>query len=187
MEPLPLIFRWLHIGPAIVLVGGAFFMLFVLHPAISVLAEDQRTQLRAAIIKRWKFVVHIGVLLFIISGLYNYLVVQRPLHHKDALYHMLMGVKMLLAIAVFFIAELMAGRTKLAEKVRQQTPKFLGISLSMALVIVLISGFLKTRGPFSKPVEPTPVIAKDAVVPAKAPAGPTKAADPSNQPAPKAE
>jgi uncharacterized membrane protein len=187
MDPLPLIFRWLHIGPAIVMVGGAFFMLFVLHPAISVLADDQRAQLRALIIKRWKLVVRTCVILFLVSGFYNYWVVQRPLHKGDGLYHGLMGLKMLLAIAIFFIAELMTGRTKLAEKVRQQMPKFLGINLSMALVIVLISGFLKTRGPYTKLAEPLPVIAKDAVIPAKAPDKAADPTDPNYQPASKAE
>lgn len=162
MDPLPLIFRWLHIGPAIVLVGGAFFMLVVLHPALSVLPEDERAKLRAAVIKRWKLVVHVGVLLFLVSGFYNYIVVQVPLHKKDGLYHGLMGLKMLLGISVFFIAEAMVGRSKLAEKMRQNAPRFLVISVSLAMVIMLISGFLKTRGVVNKPANDAVItVAKD--------------------------
>jgi hypothetical protein len=143
-------------------------MLFVLHPAVSVLAEDQRASLRAAMLKRWKFVVHGAVLLFIISGFYNYLVVMAPQHKKDGLYHALMGIKIMLGFGIFFIAELMVGRTKLADKIRQQLPKFLSINLSMALAIVLISGFLKTRGPVTKSPEPAPAIANDTGMPSKA-------------------
>jgi ribosomal protein L7/L12 len=152
MDLLQLIFRWTHILTAIVLAGGSIFMLLVLHPAAATaLSDEERGRLRAAVIKRWKMIVHLGVLLFLISGLYNYIVVLIPQHKKDGLYHGLMGLKILLALGVFFIAEAMAGRSKLAEKMRSQTPKFLGIAVSMILVIVLISGFLKTRGPFTKP------------------------------------
>jgi len=162
MDPLQLILRWLHIGPAIVLVGGTFFMLFVLHPATSVLADDQRANLRAAILKRWKMVVHFGVLLFLISGFYNYIVVLAPQHKGDGLYHALMGVKMLLSVGVFFIAELLVGRTSLAEKLRQQLPKFLALNLALALAVILIGGFLKTRGVPAKPVESKTVVTPDA-------------------------
>ena len=143
---VPLIFRWLHIGPAIVLVGGTAFMLFVLHPASMEIAEAERVKLRAAVIKRWKRFVHAGVGLFLISGLYNYVVVQVPLHRGDGLYHMLMGIKMLTALGVFGLAEIMVGRSKLAEKLRQNAPKFLAINLTLAVAILLLSGFLKTRG-----------------------------------------
>lgn len=162
MDPLQLILRWLHVGPAIVLVGGTFFMLFVLHPASSVLADDQRQSLRAAVIKRWKMVVHVGVLLFLISGFYNYIVVMAPQHKGDGLYHALMGVKMLLAMSVFLIAELLVGRSSLAEKLRQQLPKFLTLSLTLAVSVIMISGFLKTRGVATKPTTTPPTIAVES-------------------------
>lgn len=168
MDPMQLIIRWLHIGSVIVLVGGTFFMLFVLHPAASLLAEDQRAALRAAMLKRWKMVVHLGVLLLLVSGGCNYWFYQIPAHPKDGPYHALMGVKMLLGLAVMFIAELLVGRTKLAEKLRQQLPRFLAINLTLALVIILISGFLKVRGtvPPKKPVE-TAVVAPSTLAESK--------------------
>ncbi|MDB5391959.1 MAG: hypothetical protein JWM11_7605 [Planctomycetaceae bacterium] len=168
IDPMQLIFRWLHVLTAIVMAGGTFFMFFVLHPAASALSDDERSRLRAGVIKRWKMVVHLGVLLLLVTGLYNYIVVLAPQHKKDGLYHGLMGLKMLLALGVFFIAEAMAGRSKLAEKMRQQTPRFLGIALSMVLVIVLISGFLKTRGPISKPAVGNEIVVPSSVVPVKA-------------------
>jgi uncharacterized membrane protein len=145
MDILALIFRWLHIGPAIVLVGGTTFMLFVLLPAAKVLPDDEHLKLRAEVIRRWKLFVHVGVGLFLISGFYNYLVVQRPLHKGDGLYHAFMGIKILMAMGVFALAEIMVGRSKLAEKFRQNAPKYLAINLTLAVAIVLLSGFLKTR------------------------------------------
>lgn len=146
MEILPLVFRWLHIGPAIVLVGGTAFMLFVLLPAAKEIADEEHLKLRAAVLKRWKRFVHAGIALFLISGFYNYIVVQAPLHKGDGLYHALMGIKMLMAIGVFALAEIMVGRSKLAEQLRQNSSRFLAINLTLAVAILLLSGFLKTRG-----------------------------------------
>jgi uncharacterized membrane protein len=145
MDIVALIFRWLHIGPAIVLVGGTAFMLFVLLPAAKVLPDEEHMKLRAAIIKRWKGFVHTGVALFLISGFYNYIAIQAPLHKGDGLYHALMGIKMLTAMCVFALAEIMVGRSKLAEKLRQNSQKFLAINLALAVAILMLSGFLKTR------------------------------------------
>jgi uncharacterized membrane protein len=146
MDILSLIFRWLHIGPAIVLVGGTAFMLFVLLPAAKELPDAEHMKLRAAVMKRWKRFVHGGIALFLISGFYNYIVVQAPLHRGDGLYHALMGIKMLMAMGVFALAEIMVGRSKLADKLRQNASKFLAINLALAVAILMLSGFLKTRG-----------------------------------------
>lgn len=146
MDILPLIFRWLHIGPAIVLVGGTAFMLFVLLPAAKEISDEEHVKLRAAVLKRWKRFVHGGIALFLISGFYNYIAVQAPLHRGDGLYHALMGIKMLMAMGVFALAEIMVGRSKLADQLRQNASKFLAINLTLAVAILLMSGFLKTRG-----------------------------------------
>lgn len=141
---LQLIFRWIHIGSAITVVGGTVFMLFVLLPAAKEILDEEHLKLRAAVLKRWKWFVHFGIALFLVSGLYNYIKVMAPLHKGDGLYHALMGVKMLLAMGVFGLAEVLVGRSKLAEKLRQNASKFLTINLVLAAIIVMLSGFLRT-------------------------------------------
>ncbi len=141
---LPLIMRWIHIGSAITVVGGTVFTLFVLLPAAKEILHEEHLKLRAAVLKRWKWFVHIGIALFLISGLYNYLVVMRPLHKGDGLYHGLMGAKFLLALGVFGLAEMLVGRSKAAEKLRHNASKFLTINLALAVIIVMLSGFLRT-------------------------------------------
>ncbi len=155
---LQLIFRWIHIGSAITVVGGTVFMLFVLLPAAKEILDDEHLKLRAAVLKRWKWFVHIGVALFLVSGLYNYIKVMAPLHKGDGLYHALMGVKMLLAMGVFGLAEVLVGRSKLAEKLRQNASKFLTINLVLAAIIVMLSGFLKTL-----PAKPAAAVAPAAI------------------------
>ena len=143
---LQLFLRWIHIGSAITVVGGTAFMLLVLLPAANQILHEEHLKLRAAVLKRWKWFVHGGVALFLISGFYNYIVFMAPQHKGDGLYHALMGVKMLLAMAVFGLAEILVGRSSLAEKLRQNAKKFLAINLTLAVIIVMLSGFLKVRG-----------------------------------------
>ena len=137
--------RIVHVATAITLVGGSMFTLWVLMPAARELSDEVHHKLAAAITSRWKRFVHVGVTLFLISGLYNY-VRAIPQHRGDGLYHALVGTKMLLALGVFFIAAALVGRSSALESMRQDRGRWLKILVTLALVIVAISGFVKVRG-----------------------------------------
>lgn len=96
----------------------------------------------------WKKFVHGGILLFLISGFYNYLVIARPMHPGDKIYHMLMGIKILLAFVIFFFASALVGRSKAFEGMRRNAKAWQLLMIVLAAVIVGISGYLKIRGPF---------------------------------------
>ena len=52
---VPVIFRWLHIGPVIVAIGGAFFARLVVLPSMmESLSEEQRAQIQPAMASRWR-------------------------------------------------------------------------------------------------------------------------------------
>ncbi len=139
------LFRWLHVGTAIVLLGGSVFMRFVLMPAAEKLPTEAHDTLRGHIRAAWKVFVHAGIALLLVTGLYNYLVVMVPAHKGDSLYHALMGTKILLALAVFFLASVLVGRAAAFEKMRQNLRIWLGLVILLAALIVAISGFLKVR------------------------------------------
>ena len=146
--------RVLHIATAIVLVGGTFFVRFVLLPAASAnLPDDLHAKLRGAITVTWKKIVHLGIALFIISGGINYYrVIAAGTHKGDALYHALLGTKIILALAVFFIASALVGRSAAFEGMRRNPRRWLMVNLLLAGVIVAVSGFLKVRDvPAAKP------------------------------------
>jgi uncharacterized membrane protein len=140
--------RILHIGTAIVLVGGTFFARFVLMPAASrALGDADHTRLREALLPAWKKIIHGGIALLLISGGINYYrVIAEGSHKGDGLYHGLLGTKILLALAIFFIASVLVGRSAKFEPMRQNMRKWLAVNLLLAVVIVSISGFLKVRG-----------------------------------------
>lgn len=149
MEYLSVLSRIAHVGTAIVLVGGTVFMRFVLMPAAKELPEAEHDQLRQRLLARWKRVVHGGIALLLLSGLYNYMQ-QIPKHKGDGLYHALLGTKMLLALVVFFIASALVGRSAAFEKMRQNRAKWMGLIVLLSALIVGISGFVKVRGPKPK-------------------------------------
>ena len=138
--------RVTHISTAIALIGGSVFTLCVLLPAAKLISEEAHAALSQGVTARWKRFVHIGILLFLVSGFYNYFQAM-PLHKGDGLYHALVGTKMLLALVVFFIASALVGRSQAFASMRTQRRKWLGILVLLACVIVLISSFVKVRGP----------------------------------------
>ncbi len=137
------IFRWLHVGPVIVTIGGAFFMRYVMIPSVGeTLSEEQRETLRAAITGRWRKVVYTCIGLILISGLFNiyYAIVVLG---KPILYHILFAPKLLAALGIFFIASALVGRSEALENMRRDAKKWLGVLIGLAVVIVIISGIMK--------------------------------------------
>lgn len=150
--------RVTHISTAIALIGGSVFLLCVLLPAAKLMSEEAHATLSQAISARWKRFVHIGILLFLVSGFYNYFRAM-PLHKGDGLYHALIGTKMLMALAIFFIASALVGKSQAFAAMRTQRGKWLGILVLLACIIVLISSFVKVRGPATtaEPIDAAPV------------------------------
>jgi len=141
---LPIIMRWLHIFAAIIAVGGIIFQRFVLMPAANAaLGDDIHDQLRAKVVGRWQKFVHVCILLFLVSGFYNYLVLTAPMHEGQSLYHALFGVKFLLALVVFLLAIVLTSRQGYAERFRKNAKLWLGLLALLAIIIVLISGVMK--------------------------------------------
>jgi uncharacterized membrane protein len=148
MDPelfLPLVSRWAHIACAIVLVGGSAFVWLVLQPVLN----NESPELHDRIRNRWKKFVHPGVLIFLVSGIYN-LIKMIPNHKGDALYHSLIGTKFLLALVVFALASILVGNKPGTQKIRDNPRKWLGITLLLSIIIVGISGFVKIR-PYTAP------------------------------------
>jgi len=137
--------RITHLSTAIVLVGGTVFTALILMPSAKALSDESHDLLASEIKSRWKRFVHVGILLFLVSGFYNYFQAM-PLHKGDGLYHGLIGTKMLLAFALFFIAAALVGRSAKLQSMRENRAFWLKTMIVMAAVIVGISGYLKIRG-----------------------------------------
>jgi uncharacterized membrane protein len=140
-EIFALLSRWLHIIPAIILVGGTLFMRFSLVPATEEL--NASAELRESIRKRWARLVMISVLFLLVSGLYNTMLKVRGFETGDTAYNALLLVKVILALAIFFLASVMSGRSKMAQKFRLKEKHWLNVLCLMMLVVVAIAGYMK--------------------------------------------
>lgn len=147
---LDLLSRWAHVGAAVVLIGGAVFTRFVLLPAAAELPDDQHQALKERIRVRWSKIVSGGILLLILSGFYNY-ITQMGAHAGQKLYHPLVGVKMLLAFAAFFLASVLSGRSAKFAPWRENSRKWLGILIALTAIIAGIGGVLKVVVPAKTP------------------------------------
>lgn len=63
---------WVHLFSAVVLVGGSFFIWFVVWPASYKIAanEAERTRMVGRIAKRFAYFTHGAVVALVLSGLY---------------------------------------------------------------------------------------------------------------------
>ena len=147
---LGIISRWMHIGSAIVLLGGTICLKFVVGPVL----KDQSQELKEAVRGRWKRFVHAAIAGLLLSGLYNYLKAF-PLHRGDGLWHAMVDTKIILALGVFFIASVLAGRSKGTQKFRDNAAKWTTIAILLGLLIVAMSGIAKVVGSKGKTSDPT--------------------------------
>lgn len=121
-------------------------MKFIMQPATEGLSESEQTTFKERIIKRWRQLVGIAIALLIFSGFYNYLVIGLPQHHGDKRYHMLMGIKILLAFVVFFIASVLPGRAPVFENMRKHSKLWTSITIVLGLIVIVIASTLRVRG-----------------------------------------
>lgn len=149
---LPLLMRWIHVGTAIVLVGGLIFYRLVFVPVVTkVLSDEEREKLRVPLMRRWKMYIHPPVILFLVSGFYNYIFVTSGNHEGQGLYHALFGVKFLLALGVFALGIIMTSTMGWSEKLRKNQALW-SVLVLLAVAVALIGGYMKVM-PHSEPVE----------------------------------
>jgi len=146
LDLVNLVFRWMHILAAIVAVGGTFFVRFVLLPAEGVVPRAERAALHAAMRARWSKIVAAAILFLLVSGLYNIYFIEAKTTAPRVYdwYRPLFGLKFLLAFVIFTIASLLTGKTKAAERLRENARFWLSVNVALAVVVVLISGVLRT-------------------------------------------
>lgn len=140
--------RWLHFASFIAAVGGTIFLRFLLHPAMAATAlpEQVAAAFRNNLLRRWARALHVCIALLILTGLYNAFV-QFPRHPAIPggmpVYHVVFGIKMILVLALFFIAIAISGHSQAFEPMRRRRPMWMLVNLALAAAIVLLSNILK--------------------------------------------
>jgi hypothetical protein len=150
---ISLISRWMHILPAIVMVGGAIFTQLVLCPALD--GNDPENAIKQQIKRKWSKVIMGCALLLLLSGLYNAMVIFGAEDKPAGMYHGLFGLKLILAFSIFYISSLLAGKSDAAKKFQEKEAFWGKLNMYAAIVVVLLAGGMKVM-PRIAPVGDTP-------------------------------
>ena len=133
-DVLFVIMRWVHFASMATLIGGILYWRLVLTPALATVSPDAGKTLGGTAAARYRPFVIAAICGLVVSGTYNLL--TNPGH--TALYHMLLGVKLMLALHVFGVALLV---TQGGENPRRA--RLLAGTLVSGLVILAISAYLR--------------------------------------------
>jgi putative copper export protein len=132
-EALSVIMRWLHITSMTTLIGGMLYGRLVAARASESLTPDAREALGERAATAQRPMVYGAIAGLLISGVYN--ILTHPGHTPS--YHMLLGIKLLLALHVFAVGMLIV-RPRNPRRNRMMT----GVVIS-GLVIIMISAILR--------------------------------------------
>jgi hypothetical protein len=132
MDYLSLFMLALHVICAVALLGGALAWRFATLPGIQLLETQTRTKVDNAIAAAWRPMAIAAIVGLLLTGIYN--VVRRPVQTPQ--FHILFGIKMLLALHVFAVS-ILASRPDNARRSRQLT----GIVISGAVILIISVAF----------------------------------------------
>ena len=123
---------WLHIAAAALLVGGALYARLAIQAATEVLAPEEAARVNDGAVERFRGWVFTAIAVLLITGVYNYL--HTGAHSPR--YHILLGIKLLLALHVF-ASVLLALRSNNPRRARQLA----GAGIS-GVAVILIAVYL---------------------------------------------
>jgi uncharacterized membrane protein len=133
---ITLIARWLHVLPAIFLLGSALYFKLALAPAAAGLPAQQLQRLYDDAAQRLKPWVWAAAAALVLAGFYNFF---SKASHVPKPYHMWFGIKFMLALHVIVVS-LLATKTGVDPAKRQRWMS--GVVLTGVLTVA-ISGYLR--------------------------------------------
>ena len=145
MDVVNLVSRWLHVTSAVVLLGGFFFFLLAVEPALR--GKPEGDSLAGDIRHRFKRVAHTAIGLLLTTGFYNYLGVAASKARTAGIaaeYHGVMGMKILLGLAVIGISILLLSPVRLSTVSRS---RWLLANVAAGLAVLAAGAFLRRLWP----------------------------------------
>ena len=133
--------QWVHLSAAIFGVGGIAFLHIILLPSARVLNPDQREILLKAVAGRFRWVSWSVIVLLLGSGLYNVRQFYWAAPWGSA--WKFLTVKIILALLLFIIVLFLTLPLKSLNWFRARRQTCLAIALTLAMIIILISAYLR--------------------------------------------
>lgn len=138
--------RWIHVGSAVVGIGGIAFLALVLVPAARRGGSGAAREAVDAALPGFRQILLTVITLLLLTGFYNlYLVVPKAnaLGELKRTYHMVLGMKLLLALVFFGTASMVAAAGRRPGGLQPRHAQLLSVSLVLAAIILLLSATLR--------------------------------------------
>jgi uncharacterized membrane protein len=142
IELISLVSRWFHILAGMTAVGGVIFLRCVVVPSVSTLPKDQFGPLHNQLRPRFARLVAFSIAFLLLSGLVTFGIYASQ-YVLPKWYHMVWGIKFLIALVIFFLLSALAGKSALAEKLRQNIKLWLNVTILLSVIVVCLSGVLR--------------------------------------------
>ena len=157
MDWIAFISRFVHIVTAITLAGGLIYISRVQLPALQELGGQEGSggddELNETLRRRWARLVMFSIMCLILSGVYNYITTINAAKAGQIelakFYHPVVGVKIILAFGVFFLASILSGRTPAARRMQENLRSRMHLTVLAVVVIVALASALKVGGQLS--------------------------------------
>jgi hypothetical protein len=133
---LLLLSRVLHILGVIVLVGGLFYIRMVVAPSVPSGNKPATDAWFGG--RRGAWAKCVGI-----AGLFNYIEIVKA-NDLATSYHMVAGIKILVALVLIFFASLIAGRSPLADQLRERMVFWLSVTLMIGILVVILGSVLRS-------------------------------------------
>lgn len=141
---IALLLRWAHVLPAAIMVGAAIYARLAVMPTLEEVDDANRETIREGAAKRWSMMVGICAGLLLITGIINAGMNMTQFKFTiPGLYHGLVLVKFILALAVIYIASLLNGSSENAKEFRANGKFWLTLNCWLGVALVLIGGGMK--------------------------------------------
>lgn len=137
------LFRWLHIAAVVVAIGGTFALRYVMLPTINEEEEGRRPMMHQRMRKRLFVLVPIAIGCIIVSGMVNLIRALTVPPAPQPIYHMLFGIKMILAFSLFTFATLLVLPTTPPNRFQRNRKFWLTMNTHLGFLIIAVSVALR--------------------------------------------
>ncbi|MCS6950528.1 MAG: hypothetical protein NZ520_08720 [bacterium] len=127
--------KWVHVLSIVTVVGFTLFQYLVLHPVLR-RVQGGSEELVQALQRRAGILLGVAWVLIWVTGIYN-LVVVIPTVKPN--YHMVLGAKLLLVLALFFISTALSHPSLAFEGIRRNRARWVAFAAWLGIVVVVLS------------------------------------------------
>ena len=139
MDVLAALSRWLHMISAIVAIGGAFFLWWVVPVGLAEADAASRDSVLRSMRRKFKRAVHIAVTLLILTGIFNTYRAWWDYKIERGLMHALWGMHVLVGVIVIGLSISLLAKPEPPANHR----KLLTVNVVLMLILVGLASTLK--------------------------------------------